>query len=201
MRIVNGEIVLDTSSLQIDRHANSAKNVEGMEEVEENPLTKRINAASFGKRTKLESWDEELTNLFYRGLRMFGTDFMVISKMFPGRTRRQIKLKFTNEERRDPERIKQTLLGPREHIDLETYSEMTSTVYDDPKIIQQELEEEKKRIEEEHAKEKEARDNLMRNPTGASTVGSTDANVLPSIDRSGRDLLPQSDNVDRIVLH
>jgi len=113
---------------------------------------------------------------------MFGTDFMMISKMFPGRTRRQIKLKFTNEERRDPERIKQTLLGPREYIDLETYSEMTGAVYDDPKIIQQELDEEKKRIEEEHAREKEAREDLMRNPSGPPAIGSADANILPSIE-------------------
>ncbi|KAK2796937.1 Transcription factor TFIIIB component B [Onygenales sp. PD_10] len=185
MRIVNGEIVVDTASLQIDRHADAARNAGDMEEVEENPLTKRINAASFGKRTKIESWDEEMTDLFYRGLRMFGTDFMMISKMFPGRSRRQIKLKFSNEERRYPERIKETLLGPREAVDLETYSEMTNTVYDDPRIIQQELDDEKKRIEDEHAKEKEAREELMRNPNGSTAAGPSDSNVLPSIENGG----------------
>ncbi|PGH02691.1 hypothetical protein AJ79_07570 [Helicocarpus griseus UAMH5409] len=186
MRIVNGEIVIDATSLQIDRHANAARNEGDMEEVEENPLTKRINAASFGKRTKVESWDEEMTDLFYRGLRMFGTDFMMISKMFPGRSRRQIKLKFSNEERRDPGRIKDTLLGPREQVDLETYSEMTNTVYDDPRVIEKELDEEKRRIESEHAKEKEAREQLMRNPNGAgSAAGPSDSNVLPSIENGG----------------
>ncbi|KAL1959350.1 hypothetical protein VTO42DRAFT_2153 [Malbranchea cinnamomea] len=175
MRIVNGEIVLDTSSLQIDRHADAARNMEEMEEVEENPLTRKINSASFGKRTKPEVWDEELTNLFYKGLRMFGTDFMMISRLFPGRTRRHIKLKFSNEERKDPERIKATLLGPREPVTLEAYSEMTNTVYDDPRAIEQELEEEKKRIEEQHAREKEAREEMLRNPSG-------DSNVLPSVE-------------------
>ena len=182
MRIVNGEIVLDSSSLQIDRHAKAAKNAEDMEEVEENPLTRRINAASFGKRSKSESWDEEMTDLFYRGLRMFGTDFMMISNMFPGRTRRQIKLKFGNEERKDPERIKETLLGPRETVDMAAYSEMTNTIYDDPKIIQQELDEEKKRIEEEHAKEKEAQEELLRNPSGITANGDASGSVLPSIE-------------------
>ncbi|KAK2764877.1 Transcription factor TFIIIB component B [Arachnomyces sp. PD_36] len=182
MRIVNGEIVLDSSSLQIDRHANAARNAEDMEEVEENPLTRRINAMSFGKRSKSESWDEEMTDLFYRGLRMFGTDFMMISKMFPGRTRRQIKLKFGNEERKDPDRIKDTLLGPRESISLETYSEMTNTVYDDPRVIQQELDEEKKRIEEEHAKEKEAQQELLHNPDGNRANGDATGKVLPSIE-------------------
>ncbi|KLJ10081.1 hypothetical protein EMPG_14505 [Blastomyces silverae] len=188
MRIVNGEIVVDAASLQIDRHANAARNEGDMEEVEENPLTKRINAASFGKRTKVESWDEEMTDLFYRGLRMFGTDFMMISKMFPGRSRRQIKLKFSNEERRCPERIKETLLGPREAVDLAAYSEMTNTVYDDPRVIEKELDEERKRIEAEHAREKEAKEELLRNPSGVSSssaatpAGPSDSNVLPSIE-------------------
>ncbi|KAM5441044.1 hypothetical protein MferCBS31731_003829 [Microsporum ferrugineum] len=182
MRIVNGEIVLDTSSLQIDRHADADRNADDMEEVEENPLTRRINAASFGKRTKLETWDEAATDLFYKGLRMFGTDFMMISKMFPGRTRRHIKLKFSNEERREPERIKRTLLGPREPVDLEAYSEMTNTVYDDPRAIQKELDEEKRRIENEHAEEQMAREEQLRNPGGKSGD-----NVIPSIENETPD--------------
>jgi transcription factor TFIIIB component B'' len=178
MRIVNGEIVLDTSSLQIDRHADAARDADEMEQVEENLLTRKINSASFGKRTKVESWDMEMTNLFYRGLRMFGTDFMMISKMFPGRSRRQIKLKFSNEERKNPDRIKQTLLGPRETVTLEDYSDMTNTVYDDPKIIEQELAAEKRKIEEEHEKQiQAAKDQLLRNPAKP--------NVLPSIEGGG----------------
>ncbi|KAB8254699.1 hypothetical protein BDV32DRAFT_10761 [Aspergillus pseudonomiae] len=168
MRIVNGEIVLDAASLQVDRHADAARNAGDLEDVVENSLTRKVNQASFGKRSKTESWDEEMTDLFYRGLRMFGTDFMMISKLFPGRSRRQIKLKFNNEERRDPGRIKDTLLGPREAVDITTYSEMTNTIYDDPKIIQQELDEEKKRIEDQHAKEKQAQEELTNNPDGAA---------------------------------
>lgn len=167
MRIVNGEIVLDNASLEVDRHADAARAAGDLEDVVENQLTRKVNQATYGKRTKNESWDEEMTDLFYRGLRMFGTDFMVISKLFPGRSRRQIKLKFNNEERKDPQRIKDTLLGPRETINIATYSELTNQVYDDPKIIQQELEEEKQRIEEQHEKEKQLQEEMMRNPTGA----------------------------------
>ncbi|KAJ0413864.1 hypothetical protein BJY00DRAFT_48421 [Aspergillus carlsbadensis] len=166
MRIVNGEIVLDHASLQVDRHADAERNGGHLEDVLENSLTRKINQATYGKRSKTESWDEDMTDLFYRGLRMFGTDFMVISKMFPGRSRRQIKLKFNNEERRDPQRIKETLLGPRETIDIQTYSEMTNTVYDDPRVIQQELDEEKMRIEEQHERDKKAQEDLLRNPDG-----------------------------------
>ncbi|KAE8353536.1 hypothetical protein BDV28DRAFT_132920 [Aspergillus coremiiformis] len=167
MRIVNGEIVLDTASLEVDRHADAARNAGDLEDVVENSLTRKVNQASFGKRSKTESWDEEMTDLFYRGLRIFGTDFMMISKLFPGRSRRQIKLKFNNEERRDPGRIKDTLLGPTESIDITTYSEMTNTIYDDPRVIQEELDEEKKRIEDQHAKEKQAQEERVNNPNGA----------------------------------
>lgn len=166
MRIVNGEIVLDAASLQVDRHADADRNAGELEDVVENPLTRRINQSSYGKRTKAESWDEETTDLFYRGLRMFGTDFMMISKLFPNRSRHQIKLKFNNEERRRPEKIRRTLLGPGETIDIETYSEMTNSVYDDPKAIQQELDEDKKRIEDQHAKERDAQEEMLRNPGG-----------------------------------
>lgn len=180
MRIVNGEIVLDNASLQVDRHADAERNAGVLEDVVENSLTRKINQSTYGKRTKAESWDEEMTDLFYRGLRMFGTDFMMISKLFPNRSRHQIKLKFNNEERRHPERIKETLLGPSETIDIATYSEMTNAVYDDPKAVQQELDDDKRRIEDQHAKEKEAQEELLRNPGGtdATTAGpAADASV------------------------
>ncbi|KAH8431310.1 transcription factor TFIIIB subunit BDP1 [Aspergillus melleus] len=181
MRIVNGEIVLDTSSLQVDRHAAAARSYGDLEDVVENSFTRKINQSTYGKRTKTESWDEDLTDLFYKGLRMFGTDFMMISKLFPGRSRRQIKLKFNKEERRDPGRIKDTLLGPRETFDIQSYSEMTNTVFDDPKVIQQELDEEKKRIEEQHAKEKQAQEELLHNPDGAAEGADPDKpNTAPT---------------------
>lgn len=175
MRIVNGEIVLDNASLQVDRHADAERNAGVLEDVVENSLTRKINQSTYGKRTKAESWDEEMTDLFYRGLRMFGTDFMMISKLFPNRSRHQIKLKFNNEERRHPERIKETLLGPSETIDIATYSEMTNAEYDDPKAVQQELDEDKKRIEEQHAKDKEAQEELLRNPSGMDATEASNA--------------------------
>lgn len=167
MRIVNGEIVLDASSLEVDRHADAERNAGELESVEENQFSRRVNQATWGKRSKTQAWDEERTDLFYRGLRMFGTDFMVISKLFPGRSRHQIKLKFNNEERKDPQRIKDTLFGPREVIDIDTYSQMTNATYDDPRLIEEELDEEKKKIEAEHEKEKRLQEGMMRNTSEA----------------------------------
>lgn len=166
MRIVNGEIVLDNTSLQVDRHADAAREAGELEDVVENSFTRKINQATYGKRSKTETWDETMTDLFYRGLRIIGTDFMAISKLFPGRSRRQIKLKFNNEERRDPQRIKDTLLGiaPREQVDVAMFSQLTNTTFDDPKVVQRELDEEKQRIEAQYAKEQELQQEMLRNP-------------------------------------
>ncbi|KAJ6016742.1 hypothetical protein N7451_000121 [Penicillium sp. IBT 35674x] len=179
MRIVNGEIVLDAASLQVDRHADAARDAGDMDVVEENQLTRKINQATYGKRSKTETWDEEMTDLFYRGLRMFGTDFMVISKLFPGRSRRQIKLKYNNEERKDAQRINDALFGPREIIDIEAYSLLTNETYDDPKVIQQELDDEKAKIEEQHEKEKKLQEEMIRNPTNAEGEADDKANAAP----------------------
>jgi hypothetical protein len=119
LRWVNGNIVIDDQSLQIDRHATAAADAAPLEEVEEHELSRRITSASFlppRARTPAAAWTPELTERFYAGLRAFGTDFMLISHMFPpGQrfTRRQIKLKFGREERAHPQRVRDALLGPR----------------------------------------------------------------------------------------
>lgn len=163
-RIVNGEIVIVQSSLTLNRHAiaEAAREAEEEEVVEENDLTRRINAGSYMKREKRQKWDETLTNRFYDGLRMFGTDFEMISRLFVGRSRRLIKLKFTREERYEPERIKETLLGERIPVDMEELSKMTNTVYMDPQELEREMAADRKNLEEEQAKEKEAMDEELR---------------------------------------
>ncbi|KAI9818535.1 MAG: Transcription factor TFIIIB component B [Pycnora praestabilis] len=161
MRIVNGQVVLDQDSLQVDRHAQAALTAEQMEEKEENELTTRITAGSWLKREKTETWDEENLDLMYQGLRMFGTDFEMISKMFPSRTRRQIKLKFCKEEKQDPQRINDTLMGPRVPVDLEKYSELSQTVFEDPDAFNKELEAEAKRHEANLAQQKSAHEDQM----------------------------------------
>ena len=74
---------------------------------------------------KPKSWNEEATEEFYEALRMFGTDFFIISKMFAGKTRHQIKLKFTREERENPERINAALIHERKPMSLEKYASAT----------------------------------------------------------------------------
>ena len=161
-RIRNGVIEVDPDSLVLDRHAHAAQNAVEVEIREENTLTRRITSGTWMKREKNESWNEEFTDRFYQGLRMFGTDFEMISKLFPGRTRRSIKLKFCKEEKFDREKIKETLLGPREPVDMIKFSEMTNTEYKDPKEFERELQEDRRNLEEQQAREREAHDELVR---------------------------------------
>ena len=57
--------------------------------VEENGT--KLNSSSYANFTKAEKWTNEDTEFFFQALKQFGTDFSLIQRLFPGRTRRQIK--------------------------------------------------------------------------------------------------------------
>ena len=162
--IVNGQIQIDESSLEIDRHAAAAveRNAEQLDAVDETDMTRKINSATWLKRDKSGGWNEMLTERFYDGLRMFGTDFEMISKMFPGRTRHKIKLKFCKEEKFNGDRIKATLLGEKLAVDLPELEKMAGTEFDDPEELEKDLEEDRIRLQEETAAEKQAMDEAKR---------------------------------------
>jgi transcription factor TFIIIB component B'' len=121
-QVVNGQIQVIHDSTMVNREADADREIENYEMVEERDLTTRITSRSFLKNNKRfpndfilpgqgKRWTRDDTELFYQGLRNFGTDFQMISHMFPGSTRRSMKLKFTREERDDPERVREALLG------------------------------------------------------------------------------------------
>jgi len=154
VRVVNGQIVLDEETLQVDRRELVQE--DGPREiVEESSLTRRVNAGTWGKREKPERWDEASTDRFYEGLGMFGTDFELISGLFPDRSRRQIKNKFTAEERRNPARVTVALKN-RVEVDIEEYSRVTNTEYGDARELDRELEEMRAQHEEEERAAAEA---------------------------------------------
>ena len=162
--IVNGQIQIDETSLEIDRHAAAAleRNAEQLDAVDETEMTRKVNSATWLKRDKSGGWNEMLTERFYDGLRMFGTDFEMISKMFPGKTRHKIKLKFCKEEKVNGERIKATLLGEKLAVDLPELEKMAGTEFDDPAELEKDLEEDRMRLQEETMAEKQAMDEAKR---------------------------------------
>ncbi|EWC45620.1 hypothetical protein DRE_05181 [Drechslerella stenobrocha 248] len=98
MRIVNGQLVLDETSVQVDRRERDMGADGPLEVIEESNLTRRVNSATWSKREKTERWDDEETDRFYEALGMFGTDFEMMSKMFAGRSRRMLKNKEDHEK-------------------------------------------------------------------------------------------------------
>ncbi|KAI1189834.1 hypothetical protein F5B17DRAFT_428140 [Nemania serpens] len=120
--VVDGQIVVHAASLVVDRHNRDMFN---LETVEENDFTNLVNSASFAKRVQTPgNWTDEDTDKFYRLLGMFGTDFETISRLFPGKNRRAIKLKFNKEERLCPNRVNAAMMvrGQKKVIiDIEEY--------------------------------------------------------------------------------
>ncbi|KAJ8126383.1 hypothetical protein O1611_g7254 [Lasiodiplodia mahajangana] len=120
--VVDGQIVVHAASLVVDRHN---QDMSTLEEVEENDFTNLVTSASFAKRVQAPgNWTDEDTEKFYRLLGMFGTDFETISRLFPGKNRRAIKLKFNKEERLRPNRINAAMMvrGQKKvNIDIEEY--------------------------------------------------------------------------------
>ncbi|CAI5755675.1 unnamed protein product [Candida verbasci] len=76
---------------------------------EENPYANPITSTTYSKRIHSERWQPEELIKFYQALSMFGTDFSLISQLFPYRTRKQVKSKFTLEEKKFPEVVELAL--------------------------------------------------------------------------------------------
>lgn len=171
----DGQFRLKATARVIDQGAEADRLFESMELVAEDDLTNRITHKSFLRNNKRHPhefmlpgqgrrWNLKDTNDFYDALRMFGTDFMMISTLFPGATRRSIKLKFVREERADPEGIKEVLHG-RMNSDWGQYltnSGREASDFKDPDEIKRELEEEKLAFDVQIAAAKEAAEEERR---------------------------------------
>lgn len=136
----DGNIVADENTLTFTRDAAAQAAANSDAPVEEfTDLTQNINRFTHLNnnrrdpadrlpvwKSKSDPWSEDETDKFYDALRMFGTDFFIISKMFAPKTRRMIKNKFTREEKLDPKRITRALTGVVETpMSLEHYSRET----------------------------------------------------------------------------
>ena len=103
VQVIDGNIVINPQSLTINAAAEKDTGLAEFKRVEENGT--RLNSATYSNRAKAEKWNKEDTELFYRAMTQFGTDFSLIARLFPGRTRRQVKRKYLIEDRADPRRV------------------------------------------------------------------------------------------------
>jgi len=101
--VVNGQIVINEKSLTVNAAVERATALSDFTRVEENGT--RLNSATYASYTKAEKWTSEDTEFFFQALQQFGTDFSLIQRLFPGRSRRQIKKKYLVEDKINPGRI------------------------------------------------------------------------------------------------
>jgi transcription factor TFIIIB component B'' len=184
MRLVDGQLVLDETSLQIDRHKRAQLEVAEYEEVEENDFTRITTSGTYMKRERAQIWDAAANELFYQGLRQFGTDFEMIAKMFPHRNRRQIKLKYNKEERTNAAKLNRALLGEKtEGIDLEEYKNLTGLEFEDVAAIDAEraaIDRDHNAEQEKHAAE--AAEQTRKKKEAINARGKAARRILDSVD-------------------
>ena len=103
VQVIDGNIVINPQSLTVNAAAEKDVGMSDFKRVEESGT--RLNSATYSNRAKAEKWSKDDTELFYRAMTQFGTDFSLIARLFPGRTRRQVKRKYLIEDRADPRRV------------------------------------------------------------------------------------------------
>ena len=122
VKIVDGEIVLQESSMMVP---SARKTVQEVEEeyqhvVEEEGHTTIVGASynSFVARRKPQHWAVEETKLFYNALRQVGADFVTMESFYRNRTRKQLKKKYQIEMVKNP-RLIELALDPRNKLPVD----------------------------------------------------------------------------------
>lgn len=121
-RIVDGKIVLDERSLYADYRdeEQQAREQRNWEVVDEREGDQFVNSASRSKQRRTQRWSVEETERFFHAVSQWGTDFEMITRLFPHRTRREIKSKWTKESRQNPKRLDDAFTR-RTAVDLKAY--------------------------------------------------------------------------------
>jgi len=110
VKVVNGEIVLQESSIEVT--GGSSKPDEEYPVVEEEAQLAVVGASynSFVNRRAPQHWTVEETQLFYEALRQVGTDFGTMEVYFgKKRTRKQLKRKYQMELTKCPQLVEAAL--------------------------------------------------------------------------------------------
>ena len=88
--IKDGKVVINEESLTV---TPSAPRIDYSQfTVAHDATDKHITSATYSKHAPTGRWTLPETKLFYKAIRMYGTDFSMIEKLFPKRTRRQVSV-------------------------------------------------------------------------------------------------------------
>lgn len=121
LQVSDGKLDIDTEST-FRQQSNVFDNMNRRVE-ETNPFERPVISNTYSKRKQTDKWDLEEEHQFFKALSDWGTDFSIISNLFPHRTRRQIKSKFNNEEKRRPGLI-ESALTRKFSPDLDEYQQI-----------------------------------------------------------------------------
>jgi len=123
-RIVDGKIVLDEQSLYANYRDDEQQEREQKhwEVIDEREGDQFVNSASRSKQRRTQRWSAQETEQFYQAVSQWGTDFEMITRLFPRRTRREIKAKWTKESRQHPQRLDDAFRR-RVKVDLTAYGQ------------------------------------------------------------------------------
>jgi transcription factor TFIIIB component B'' len=122
VQIINGEIVLQESSLMVPGARRSVQEVEAEFNVVEEDAHMAIVGASYNSfvnRRAPQHWSVDETKRFYDALRQLGTDFCSMEAYFDNRTRKQLKRKYQIESAKNPQLIEMAL-NPKYHTEIGT---------------------------------------------------------------------------------
>ncbi|XP_039176669.1 transcription factor TFIIIB component B'' homolog isoform X2 [Crotalus tigris] len=142
----DGSIILDEESLTVE-----VLRTKGQCVVEENdPIFEcgsSTTYSSFRKSYYTRPWSEKETDMFFLAISMVGTDFSMISQLFPHRARTEIKNKFKREEKVNGWRIDKAFKEKRP-FDFSFFTKLLE------KILENERKKKDKVVACQHQKEK-----------------------------------------------
>jgi hypothetical protein len=153
LEIQDGRVTYSHESTVVDRHEEA--NIE-MEKIEENPFENIITSGSYSKKSYTLKWTAQEVAELLKAISLFGTDFGLISQLFPHRTRKQVKAKFLLEEKVHPHLVEFALLR-KLPINVDEYSGKSGKEFKSLDEYNKQLEELKLKHEEELKLMEEAR--------------------------------------------
>lgn len=121
-----GRIILNQASITVTRQSENIDYTQ-YERVTETFGSKHVTQATFSRKKikHASKWSEEETKKFFDAIQQFGTDFSMIARLFPKRSRREIRNKFKKEEKqRNPALIE--ALKNRKPIDIELFKQLSA---------------------------------------------------------------------------
>eukprot|EP01147_Barroeca_monosierra_P002311 gene2311-5296_t len=104
LQLIDGEIVVNPESLEYVPTSHTPTPIFLKYDADEHTTS-----SSYSKRAKPIAWTASETTRFFEALSCCGTDFSLMQKLFPRRSLRQLKKKFTRENKRQHGRVSHAL--------------------------------------------------------------------------------------------